>query len=696
MPRKGKGKFTYKKGGKSNRKKNTNNEDEVSVNGDSTTQSTTQSSTIKRKASPGVSSATPNKRPRPIQTSDEIINRDEEIVVADEEPISSLEEPTAAPVEPIVVRVEVHYAQDGRRQERIFEPVRNDTTVHAEITSHLHSNYEIYNSNHSYFIVTVSFLRYGYGYGIYCSSIYYSTNAMWAVPKPKQIPLIEAIGVIFKKTVWAAIIVSIILTSIVWWLIVKYEKKSENFSTILLNTWGLTLLGCVNNAPVIWATRFLVITYIIGFIHIQAVLNSKIVEVLTIPQYEHGIRKLEELLESDLPIIIHPYIQPYVFKKEDIEMDVRHNKVQQLLSNFTNPEGIERVVVDCLSKSECAAFFTGEELYLDNDVLEISNIINDNSLTGNFDSVLACELGSYISITFNKLVDAFVESGIMSEFTKKLETEKSSFVSKEPETPLDLEAIGVIFKKTVWTAIIVSIILTSIDWWLIVKYEKKSENFSTILLNTWGLTRFLVIAYIIGFIHIQAVLKSKIVEVLTIPQYEHGIRKLEELLESDLPIIIHPYIQPFVFMKKYIEMDVRYNKVQQLLSNFTDAEGIERVVVDCLAKSECTAFFTGEEPYLDNNVLEISNIINDNSLTGNFDSILACELGSYIAITFNKLVDAFVESGIMIEFTKKLETGKSSFVSREPETPLDLEAIDQQHSEAMATLVEAHWENQTL
>ncbi|KAF5283962.1 hypothetical protein FQR65_LT13654 [Abscondita terminalis] len=317
-----------------------------------------------------------------------------------------------------------------------------------QITTHLHSKKLRNSKHHTDFIVIPSFLRY-VKHGARCSTTFYSTKAMWTVPKPKRIPMIRVIGVIFDKAVWATIIISFIVTAIFWWLIVKYANKSVedkcSFSVILLNTWELTLFGCVNNVPVLWATRFLVITYIACFIHIQAVLNSKIIEVLTVPQYEHGIQNLEELLESDLPIIAHPNVKKLVFDNNSIEMDVRYKKIQRLLTDFESVKDIQKILIDCIAKYKCAAFFSGEEQYLTDDVLKISNLINDNSLTGNFDAVLVYPLGSYISITFDKMLGAFFEGGIINDFTQKLEMGKFKFVSTETKTPLAIYNVYVLF-----------------------------------------------------------------------------------------------------------------------------------------------------------------------------------------------------------------------------------------------------------
>ncbi|KAF5284883.1 hypothetical protein FQR65_LT13375 [Abscondita terminalis] len=828
-----------------------------------------------------------------------------------------------------------------------------------QISSQLDSNYARHSGTDRSMIIALTILRYE-NTGILRSTIFYSAKAMWAVPKPKLIPLIKVIGIIFNKTVWTTIVLSFIVTATIWWLIVKYAKEyvkdNCSFTVILLNTWELTLFGCVNRIPVLWATRLLVIGYIICFIHIQAIFNSKVVEVLTVPQYEHGIRNLEELLDSGLEILVHPYVKYLVFVNSSNDGDVRYNKALQLLRELEDVEEITEVI--------------SEEPYLNDNVLGISNIINDNSLTGNFDAIVFYPGGSYVSLTVNRIVDALVESGIMNDLIKKLQMTKLNFESdtqkpltidnlyavfiflveyesnelyncvnrvietifKEEETilfsisdgvnfvlsntianprlifleknllkhkievgfrmgivlyvdalenskridrlwyatlvinnissnvkwfiitprsdiasyfkqlwlrdvlhivvllynsnsangflqlftadpqaipnkcgtvlnlvnnqtcdsnivveypkplrkytnctfkimtstelmkdktqnnhtvkiihnflikqissqldsnyvrysrtdrnmiifltilrygdkgilsstifystkamwavpkpkliPL-IRVIGIIFNKTVWATILLSFIVTATIWWLIVKYAKEYVkdkcSFTMILLNTWELTlfgcvnripvlwatRLLVIGYIICFIHIQAIFNSKVVEVLTVPQYEHGIQNLEELLYSGLEVIVHPYVQYLVFTNTSNDGDVRYNKALQIISKLDDVEEITDVLSECIMNSECAAFFTGEEPYLNDGVLGISNIINDNSLTGNFDVIVGYPGGSYISLTVNRIVDALVESGIMNDFTKKLQMTKLNYES-DTKKPLTIDNL---------------------
>ncbi|KAF5282148.1 hypothetical protein FQR65_LT02845 [Abscondita terminalis] len=175
------------------------------------------------------------------------------------------------------------------------------------ITQHLNSSFTQNEKNYELvdYFVHSGFLRFVTSSNP--SAVFFSPKVIWAVPKPKQIPLIEVLKVIFKKTVWVSIGFSFTIVSIIWWLIAKYRSNGiddrYNFTLVLLSVWESTILGCTKRVPVLWSLRFIFISYILYSIHIQAIINSKIVEILTIPQYDASIRNLAELSESNLQII---------------------------------------------------------------------------------------------------------------------------------------------------------------------------------------------------------------------------------------------------------------------------------------------------------------------------------------------------------------------------------------------------------
>ncbi|KAF5279577.1 hypothetical protein FQR65_LT15374 [Abscondita terminalis] len=210
--------------------------------------------------------------------------------------------------------------------------------------------------------------------------IFYTSKAVWVVPNPKRIPLIEVIKVMFDKTVWIVVLCSFFIIAIVWQIIVKYNNGKSDFTLLLLRVWEATIYGCVNISLTFWETRFLIICYIVYCVHIQAVFNSKIIEILTTPQYERGIRTLEELCESDIRIVINNSTKKHLFHPEDLNDDPRYQKIFKSLRGIEPDEFVD-VFFNCIKNSECAAFISGEEDYLNNTLLEAGPTIEDNTVT---------------------------------------------------------------------------------------------------------------------------------------------------------------------------------------------------------------------------------------------------------------------------------------------------------------------------
>ncbi|KAF5290418.1 hypothetical protein FQR65_LT11595 [Abscondita terminalis] len=672
------------------------------------------------------------------------------------------------------------------------------------ITQYLNSSFAHDGKNFEYkYFLRSNYLR--YVTNSIPSSVIFSPKVIWAVPKPKLIPLINVIKIIFKKTVWFLMAFSFLLVSIVWWLIAKYSceyiENRYDFTLVLLNVWESTILGCANRVPVIWSLRFVFISYIVYSIHIQAIINSKIVEILTIPQYEPGIQNLEELSESNLRIILINKTKQFMFDYNRYEGNRNLNKINKLLLEIEFNK-VAETFFDCVTKKICAAIFMGDEPFLNKTFFEISDVIEDNSLTGNIDYVLHIDYLNYMYLTLNKVVCVLVESGIIDQFIRvvnfavlhkfnnnntyarlynsnpqnilnscgkvlnsvseqicdsdisiqfpkhrrkytncaikynnnyeyqsntQLGNVVSNFVKNlitlhlnlsydqeysdyvrfgliryvtnsipssvifspkvmwavpKPKLIPLINVIKIIFKKTVWILMVFSFLLVSIIWWLITKYVSKCIDdrcdFTVVLLNVWESTilgcanrvpviwslRFVFISYIVYSIHIQAIINSKIVEILTIPQYEPGISNLEELSESNLQIIITKLTKEYMFDINRNEVNTNLNKIYKLL-RVVEFNKVAETFFDCVTKNLCAVIFMGYEPFLNKTFFEISNVIEDNSLTGNIDYVLYVDYFNYIYLTLNKIVYTLVESGIIDQFirTKMIERNVDSLVT---------------------------------
>ncbi|KAF5277163.1 hypothetical protein FQR65_LT03869 [Abscondita terminalis] len=265
------------------------------------------------------------------------------------------------------------------------------------------------------------------------SAIFYNIKPFWAVPKPKIISSMEKIYLIFEKIVWVLILLSFLIIVVTWWIILNYNSRSQQFSLILLNVWETTLLGSMNKVPLQWPLRFLFIGYVVYCIHIQAVVISKITDLLTSIQYERGIQNLDDLSESNLSILISNISKLIYFHDEQIDEEHRYTykNIHRLLYATKDNQIVENFM-KCVVKYKCAAFFVGDENYLNSSISEVSHVFEDASATGTMNYVFISMKHSYAFLTVSTVINRLIESGISNHYTKKIiEIAKLLKVEKE-------------------------------------------------------------------------------------------------------------------------------------------------------------------------------------------------------------------------------------------------------------------------
>ncbi|KAF5285376.1 hypothetical protein FQR65_LT13266 [Abscondita terminalis] len=850
------------------------------------------------------------------------------------------------------------------------------------IASHLnskvkHLDYSVWNrpEPNSNFVVRITFWR--YAFTDRTSPVIYSEPVFWLVPKPKKMAPLKVVTVIFQKVLWCSILLSFLITTFTWWLISKSFDCKYGFTFILLNIWGATLFGSVNTFPSFRPLRFLLISYVIYCIHIQTLFTSKMLESLTIPMYERGIRNLEDLAKSNLSIIasdIHDYA---VFPRERVNDTNLVGQISRLLKFVGEGVEVGDRFLGCVKNNECAAFFIGEEDFLNATYFEVSHSIRDNSVTGNFEYLFAVPNFSYVTEIIEKFTYILFESGVSNNFGKNLEIDKSKterepivlklehvyivfiflvvglvlsisnnalkieeesnreldecvhrvienlfaeedslailssendgydlytitnirlamfldndyFDSKfiylkmgfvfyandledvtrkidvsitvlrhhrnsnsnikffiitscqdisnfflkfwkhqimhvvvlvyslnkndsslrlytanpqaipnscgeavnlveeqnckseitftfptvmrkltnctfvvfaeyqithekqlgyvkaqyfikliashlnsnvehlnfsvwnrpeqnsnfviritfwryavtdrtspviysepvfwlvpKPKKMTPLKVITVIFQKILWCTILLSFLITTFAWWLILKLKREGTDckygLAFILLNVWGATlfgsinpfpsfrplRFLLIYYIIYCIHIQTLFTSKLLESLTVPMYERGIRNLEDLAKSNLSIVASDIHYNTVFLRESVNDINLYGKISRLVKFVGEGDEVGDRFLGCVKKDECAAFFIGEEDFLNATYFELSHSIRDNSVTGNFEYLFAVPNFSYVTEIIEKFTYILFESGVSNNFGKKLEIDESK-TEREP------------------------------
>ncbi|KAF5272749.1 hypothetical protein FQA39_LY07776 [Lamprigera yunnana] len=224
------------------------------------------------------------------------------------------------------------------------------------------------------------------------TSPYLRIDFLWIVPSPKRINALE----VFKA----------------WWFIAKCECASDLVSA-MLQIYSATLYGFINRTPSFLPLRWMFIAYVIYAIHIQSIFVSNLVRLLTVPQYEGAINNLEDLADSNVPIIVDK-IKADLFKGDD-KGDTLYNKIKSKLLVVTKDEYFHSVLDNSVVILQNHSILITEDLL--NQAIMIRNVkfkyFKDNGLLGQPSTILQTKPGSSIHHLLKKIVDILLESGLM-------------------------------------------------------------------------------------------------------------------------------------------------------------------------------------------------------------------------------------------------------------------------------------------
>ncbi|KAF5286876.1 hypothetical protein FQA39_LY00409 [Lamprigera yunnana] len=244
-----------------------------------------------------------------------------------------------------------------------------------------------------------------------CTDPFLRNGYIWTVPPPKKIDPMVVFKIVYKPFVWILILLTFLSTSIIWWFI-SYCRRSTNIASVLLNVYSLTLFGFINKIPTVLSLRIIFIAYVIYAIHIQSIFVSNLVKMLTIPQYEHGINNLEELVESDLPILIDKYDMALFQAK--MANNSLYTKVTDKFRLVTFYEGIDAIRNQTALKHN-SVFIIFDMLY---ELVQYCkpklHIIVDSDLIGMEQRTYSTRDESPFLPTLNNIVNILIESGLIN------------------------------------------------------------------------------------------------------------------------------------------------------------------------------------------------------------------------------------------------------------------------------------------
>ncbi|KAF5284642.1 hypothetical protein FQR65_LT13473 [Abscondita terminalis] len=262
---------------------------------------------------------------------------------------------------------------------------------------------------------------------------YFRDDVIWIVPSPNQIAPMFVLKMVFKPTLWVVVFITFVCTAIVWWLLEKIYMKSS-LSSVFLNVYSITISGSINDIPFQRSLRTIFIIYVVYSIHIQTAFTSNLIQLLTVPQYEPHITTLEDLADSNLPIIAVYDVYKFIHLEQD------DNKLYSTIYKKLTGASVEEVVKLLIGDFNNYNIFLNKELLVFVESILPTKLyyFKDNRLTSNFWYVFGGLGVSRFFQTFGDVVNVFLECGFSHVNNRKFKENLRIYHSYKNEYYPDL------------------------------------------------------------------------------------------------------------------------------------------------------------------------------------------------------------------------------------------------------------------
>ncbi|KAF5297963.1 hypothetical protein FQR65_LT09874 [Abscondita terminalis] len=302
------------------------------------------------------------------------------------------------------------------------------------------------NKNYTFDLFTISLLIHKSLANNMHTSTIFSDRMVWIVPFPHRISDLEIMQVTFKNIVWILILVTFVSASLTWWLITKMLTNNSSITEAFLKVYSITLFGSVDKFDLFRSMRCLFLAYVLYSIHIQTAFTSKLIEVLTIPQYEPTIKTITELSDANHTIVILKAYHDYFFEHEEPD-NVLYNKIKNKFE-VLNYRDYAAEVTDLKTYRNKAVLLSTNELdVLTTVFLKDFFTFQEQTFMSGIQYVLVGNSGSYLIKTIDQLISYLVETGILDHISKNIKYEIHIKREKidENATKLSLQHLYVVF-----------------------------------------------------------------------------------------------------------------------------------------------------------------------------------------------------------------------------------------------------------
>ncbi|KAF5304158.1 hypothetical protein FQR65_LT08051 [Abscondita terminalis] len=286
---------------------------------------------------------------------------------------------------------------------------------------------------------------------------------------------------IYSTKVWISIVGACVTTAIALWIISSINTQTINFTQFekhFFEVYLATLWGIFLTVPQRKKIRCIIICYLIYHIHIQTGFTSRLITVLTTPQYDAGITNLEELAEAKIPLFTHFRLQSYYSTNDNVSSTI-YSKIKNKMQyfNYSSPQE----VINKLEKENCGIMTLKFDLkLLDPKICERINCIDGTMVVGRYRLFYVLPAGNYFTTTFNKFLLYIEEFGITQKYFEEMFGVMPLITKDEGVVRLNLKHLFSVFVVLLfgWFVSIVVLIKEVVWSKCLRKYQtKRNRNF---------------------------------------------------------------------------------------------------------------------------------------------------------------------------------------------------------------------------
>ncbi|KAF5307089.1 hypothetical protein FQR65_LT07148 [Abscondita terminalis] len=215
----------------------------------------------------------------------------------------------------------------------------------------------------------------------------------------------------FHTTTWILVFIVYVLVILTWWLslmLQKFDKcKLQALFDSFSQTSSLLFVVPIPTIPNSTPLKILIPFYFCYLIHIQTAYTSDTINNLVSPSYKDIIKNIQDLADSNYPIVIEKNELSYHFGREVPNFDV-YNKIKKKLVVFEHPDEIEKYNFTKLFMvtPKCRYSYTYKVT-----VKKVTNEFISNDITGSFKLSFYMLTGHYAVSSINKVIRFLDEYG---------------------------------------------------------------------------------------------------------------------------------------------------------------------------------------------------------------------------------------------------------------------------------------------